>query len=53
MSNYLKHIAVKNYYYSGKRFGSASTQYSSEQAAYKKWNHFTMTAGITLFLTEG
>jgi hypothetical protein len=25
MSNHLKHIAVKNDYYSGKTFGSAST----------------------------
>jgi hypothetical protein len=25
MSNHLKHIAVKNYYYSGKTFGSTST----------------------------
>jgi|GEM_PF-6733086 len=41
MSNHLKHIAVKNDYYSGKMFDSASTQYLSEQAAYeKKWNHF-------------
>lgn len=36
MSNHLKHIAVKNDYYSGKMFDSASTQYLSEQAAYEK-----------------
>lgn len=40
MSNHLKHIAVKNDYYFGKMFDSASTQYSSEQAVYKKWNQF-------------
>lgn len=40
MSNRLIHIAVKNNYYSGKMFDPASTQYSSEQAVYKKWNPF-------------
>jgi hypothetical protein len=52
MPNHLKHIAVKNFYYSGNTFGSASIHHS-HQNMYSSRNGFIFNTRVCLYTRIG